>query len=121
MEYWSLKWWGIFRRNKDNGWIYTEVQITARGSVYAGRLLGEEFKQRMNGKIWQRLMKSEHWPKNIEQWYERAVRLNMNCSESKRGRRRKKENKKGEKRREENWERVEKNWEDKNKKRETSR
>jgi len=44
----------------------------------------EKFKRGMNRGIWQRLIESEYQPKRIEEWYERAIRLDRNIRESRR-------------------------------------
>ena len=47
----------------------------ARGSVYEGRPLIEEFKRGMNGMIRRKLMEAENQPGSIEQWFRRAMAL----------------------------------------------
>ena len=56
----------------------------ARGSGYEERLLVEEFKRGMNGGIRRKLMETENPPASIEQWYRRAMVLNINWRESRR-------------------------------------
>jgi len=65
-------------RRKDDEEIHT------RGSGYEGRPLVEEFKRRMNGGIWRKLMEAENLPASIEQWYRRATALDRNWRESRR-------------------------------------
>ena len=61
-----------------------EFKRAARGSEYEGRPLVEEFKREMNGGIQRKLMESENLPTSIEQWYRRAMVLNINWRESRR-------------------------------------
>ena len=61
-----------------------EFKRAARGSGYERRPLVEEFKRRMNGRIWRKLMEAENSPISIEQWYRRAMALDRNWRESKR-------------------------------------
>ena len=55
-----------------------EFKRAARGSGYKGRLLVEEFKRGMNGRIWRKLMELENPLTSIEQWYRRAMALDRN-------------------------------------------
>ena len=55
-----------------------EFRRVARESGYEGRLFIEEFKREMNRMIQQKLIQSEHQPRNIEQQYKRAPNLNRN-------------------------------------------
>ena len=59
-----------------------EFKRAARGSGYEGRLLVEEFKRGMNGRIRRKLMEAENPPTSIEQWYRRATALDRNWRES---------------------------------------
>ena len=61
-----------------------EFKRAARGSGYEGRPLIEEFKRRINGGIWRKLMEAENPPASIEQWYRRATALDRNWRESRR-------------------------------------
>ena len=61
-----------------------EFKRIARGSVYEGRPLVEEFKRGMNGGIQRKLMEAENPPASIEQWYRRATALDRNWRESRR-------------------------------------
>ena len=61
-----------------------EFKRTARDSRYEERLLVEEFKRGMNGRIRRKLMEAENLPISIEQWYRRATALDRNWRESKR-------------------------------------
>jgi len=56
----------------------------ARGSVYEGRPLMEEFKRGINRRIRRKLMEAENPLTSIEQWYKRAIALDRNWRESKR-------------------------------------
>jgi len=55
-----------------------EFKRIARDSGYERRPLVEEFKRRMNGGIWRKLMEAENLPASIEQWYRRATALDRN-------------------------------------------
>ena len=59
-----------------------EFKRIARDSGYERRPLVEEFKRRMNGGIWRKLMEAENLPASIEQWYRRAMALDRNWRES---------------------------------------
>jgi len=62
------------------------VQIfkkVSRGSGYKERLLVEEFKRGLNGNIRRRLVETEFPPATINEWWERAVRLDRNLRQSK--------------------------------------
>ena len=59
-----------------------EFKRVARGSRYEGRLLVEEFKRGMNGRIRRKLMEAENPPTSIEIWYRRAMVLDRNWRES---------------------------------------
>ena len=59
-----------------------EFKQAARGSRYKRRLLVEEFKQGINGRIRRKLMEAENPPASIEQWYRRAMALDRNWRES---------------------------------------
>jgi len=61
-----------------------EFKRAARGSGYEGRLLVEEFKRGMNGRIRRKLMEAENPLTSIEQWYRRATALDRNWRESRR-------------------------------------
>ena len=61
-----------------------EFKRAARESGYEGRLLVEEFKRGMNGRIRRKLMKAENPLTSIEQWYRRATALDINWRESRR-------------------------------------
>ena len=61
-----------------------EFKQAARGSRYKRRLLVEEFKQGINGRIRRKLMEVENPPASIEQWYRRAMALDRNWRESRR-------------------------------------
>ena len=61
-----------------------EFRRAARGSKYKRRSLIEEFKRGMNGAIRRKLMETEHQPRTMEQWYERATALDQNWRESRR-------------------------------------
>ena len=65
----------------------------ARDNSYKGRPLVEEFKREMDERIRKRLVEAEFPPKSINQWYERAVKLDRNYRKS---RREKKEKRRGE-------------------------
>jgi len=52
-----------------------KFQKVARRNGYKRRLLVEKFKRGMNRVIRKRLMKSEHSPISIKQWYERITNL----------------------------------------------
>jgi len=43
-----------------------------------------KFERGINRDVWQKLMESEYQPKRIEEWYERAIRLDRNIRESRR-------------------------------------
>ena len=59
-----------------------EFKRIARDSGYERRPLVEEFKRRMNGGLWRKLMEAENLPASIEQWYRRAMALDRNWRES---------------------------------------
>ena len=61
-----------------------EFKRAARGSRYEERLLIEEFKRGINGKIRRKLIEAENSLASIEQWYKRAMALNRNWRESRR-------------------------------------
>jgi len=61
-----------------------EFKRAARRSGYEERLLVEEFKRGMNGRIRRKLMEVENPPTSIEQWYQRAMALDRNWRESRR-------------------------------------
>ena len=61
-----------------------EFKRAARESRYEGRLLVEEFKRGMNGRIRRKLMEVENLPTSIENWYRRATALDRNWRESRR-------------------------------------
>ena len=61
-----------------------EFKWAARGSGYERRLLVEEFKRGMNGRIRRKLMKAESQLVSIEQWYKRATALNKNWRKNRR-------------------------------------
>jgi len=65
-----------------------EFKWAARGSEYKGRPLIEEFKRGMNGMIWRKLIEAEKPPTSIEQWYECATNLDRHLRESKRKKKR---------------------------------
>jgi len=52
-----------------------EFKKIARGSRYEGQPFIEEFKRGLNGRIKRKLAKTEALPCMIEEWQERAVRL----------------------------------------------
>jgi len=54
-----------------------EFKKVARGS-YEERPLIEEFRRRLNRSIRRKLAEAEEPPTTIEEWQERAVRLNRN-------------------------------------------
>jgi len=58
----------------------------ARGSSYERWVLIEEYKREINRRIRRRLIEVEYPLKNINQWYERVARLDRNCRESRRER-----------------------------------
>ena len=62
-----------------------EFKRAARESGYERRLLVEEFKRGMNGGIRRKLMEAENPLTSIEQWYRRAMALDRNWRESRRG------------------------------------
>jgi len=55
-----------------------ELKKVARGSGYKGRPLIEEFKRGLNGAIRRKLAEAEELLTTIEEWQERAVRLDRN-------------------------------------------
>ena len=55
-----------------------EFKRAARGSRYEERLLIEEFKRGINGKIRRKLIEAENSLASIEQWYKRVMALNRN-------------------------------------------
>jgi len=59
-----------------------EFKKVARGSGYEGRPLIEEFKRGLNGAIRRKLAEAEELPTTIEEWQERAVRLDKNQRQS---------------------------------------
>ena len=61
-----------------------EFKRAARGSRYEERLLIEEFKRGINGKIRRKLIEAENSLASIEQWYKRVMVLNRNWRESRR-------------------------------------
>ena len=61
-----------------------EFKRAARGSRYEERLLIEEFKRGINGKIRRKLIEAENSLASIEQWYKRVMALNRNWRESRR-------------------------------------
>jgi len=61
-----------------------EFKRATRGSGYEGRPLVEEFKRGMNGTIRRKLMEAENLPGSIEQWFRRAMVLDINWRESRR-------------------------------------
>jgi len=65
----------------------------ARESGYERRSLVEEFKRRMNRSIRRKLIEAENQSGSIEQWYKRAMALDRNWRESKREKKRLREQK----------------------------
>ena len=61
-----------------------EFRKVIREIKYKERPLIEEFKRGINGVIRHKLMKTEYFPRNIKQWYERVINLNMDWKESRR-------------------------------------
>jgi len=61
-----------------------EFKRAARGSGFVGGALVEKFKRDMNGVIRRKLIEAKWPPRNIEQWYERAVNLDRHWRESRR-------------------------------------
>jgi len=61
-----------------------EFKRAARGSGYKRRLLVEEFKRGMNGRIRRKLIEAENPPASIKWWYKRAIALDRNWRESRR-------------------------------------
>ena len=59
-----------------------EFKKVTRGSSYEGRPLIEEFKRGFNGPIRRKLAEAEEPPSTIEEWQERAVRLDRNQRQS---------------------------------------
>jgi len=59
-----------------------ELKKVARGSGYKGRPLIEEFKRGLNGAIGRKLAEAEELLTTIEEWQERAVRLDRNQRQS---------------------------------------
>ena len=59
-----------------------EFKKVARGSGYEGRPLIEEFKRGLSGAIRRKLAEAEELPSTIEEWQERAVRLDRNQRQS---------------------------------------
>ena len=59
-----------------------EFKKVARGSSYEGRPLIEEFKRGLSGAIRRKLAEAEEPPSTIEEWQERAVRLDKNQRQS---------------------------------------
>jgi len=55
-----------------------EFKRAARGNGYEGKLLVEEFKRGINGRIRRKLIEAENPPAFIEQWYKRAMALDRN-------------------------------------------
>ena len=74
------------RTLEQGGWTCDEyVQIfkkISRGSGYKRRPLIEEFKRGLSGNIRRRLVEAEVPPTTIEEWWERAVRLDRNLRQS---------------------------------------
>ena len=58
-----------------------EFKRAAKGSSFVGRALVEEFKRGINRGVRRKLMEAEQPPKNIEQWYKRAVNLDRHWRE----------------------------------------
>ena len=59
-----------------------EFKKIARESGYERRPLIEEFKRGLNGSIRRKLAEAEELPTTIEEWQERAVRLDRNQRQS---------------------------------------
>ena len=59
-----------------------EFKKVARGSSYEGQSLIEEFKRELSGVIRRKLAEAEEPPTTIEEWQERAVRLDRNQRQS---------------------------------------
>jgi len=59
-----------------------EFKKVARGSGYKERPLIEEFKKELSGTIRRKLAEAEEPPSTIEEWQERAVRLDKNQRQS---------------------------------------
>jgi len=59
-----------------------EFKKVARGSDYEERPLIKEFKRGLNGAIRRRLAKAKELPTTIEEWQERAIRLDRNQRQS---------------------------------------
>ena len=59
-----------------------EFKKVARGSGYKEHPLIEEFKRRLNKAVRRRLVEAESLPKIIEEWQERAIKLDHNWRQS---------------------------------------
>ena len=72
----------IEQRNRTCDEYIQEFKKVARGSGYEGRSLIKEFKRGLSGVLRRKLAKAEKPPTTIEEWQERAVRLDRNQRQS---------------------------------------
>ena len=72
----------IEQRNRTCDEYIQEFKKVARGSGYEGRSLIKEFKRGLSGVLRRKLAKAEKPLTTIEEWQERAVRLDRNQRQS---------------------------------------